>query len=60
LGRIGAKREVYATSGPRILLWFDAEAQSKSLAMGSEVNLSESPVFTVKSCWVIKAKTRLS
>ena len=50
------RKEVYATSGPRILLWFDAEAQSKSLAMGSEVNLSESPVFTVKAAGSLKQK----
>jgi len=50
------RKEVYATSGPRILLWFDAEVQSQSLAMGAEVNTSQSPVFTVKAAGSLKQK----
>ena len=50
------RKEVYATSGPRILLWFDAETQSESLSMGSEVNSSKSPVFTVKAAGSLKQK----
>ena len=50
------RKEVYATSGPRILLWFDAETQSQSLSMGSEVNSTQSPVFTVKAAGSLKQK----
>ena len=50
------RKEVYATSGPRILLWFDAETQTKSLTMGQEVNSDQSPVFTVKAAGSLKQK----
>ena len=50
------RKEVYATSGPRILLWFDAEIQSESLVMGGEVNSNQSPVFTVKAAGSLKQK----
>jgi hypothetical protein len=50
------RKEVYATSGPRILLWFDAETQSESLSMGSEVSSNQSPVFTVKAAGSLKQK----
>ena len=50
------RKEVYATSGPRILLWFDAQTESESLTMGSEVNLEQSPVFTVKAAGSLKQK----
>ena len=48
------RKEVYATSGPRILLWFDAQTETRSLAMGSEVNAEQSPVFTVKAAGSLK------
>ena len=41
------KREIYATSGPRILLWFDLLNQK--LPMGSSAVLSETPYFRVRA-----------
>ncbi len=48
------RKEVYATSGPRILLWFNlvnpGEDEDKPVApMGASVELSEAPTFQIKT-----------
>ncbi len=44
------RREVYGTSGDRILLWFDVvHADGSSQPMGSEVEVSSAPRFEVRA-----------
>ena len=42
-------KEVYATSGTRILLWFDAYINAEKNPMGSEIYTNDSPRFVVKA-----------
>lgn len=55
------RRETYATSGDRMLLWFDLEnggtpgAEVKA-PMGSEVEMSGAPRFTVRASGAFKQK----
>ena len=41
------EREVYATSGERILLWFNLISESEIVPMGSETQISSNPSFEV-------------
>lgn len=43
------RREVYATSGDRILLWFDLLADGQRHPMGSEVDMPDNPHFRVSA-----------
>lgn len=51
------RRETYATSGDRILLWFDiANAPGGTKPMGAEVAMTDAPRFTVKALGAFKQK----
>lgn len=48
------QKEVYATSGPQILLWFDMIKGDDRLPMGSETATDSTPVFKVKALGAFK------
>jgi hypothetical protein len=51
------RREVYATSGPRILLWFSAvDAASGKTPMGARIETQSAPRFEVKAVGAFKQK----
>jgi hypothetical protein len=51
------RRETYATSGPRMLLWFDRLASDgSSVPMGATVETAESGTFVVKAVGSFKQK----
>ncbi len=43
------RREVYGTSGPRILLWFDLLSEDAPMPMGSEVQTRNAPLLRVRA-----------
>lgn len=51
------RREVYATSGPRILLWFNAvDAQGNKIPMGARAQTDTVPTFEVHAVGAFKQK----
>ena len=52
------RKEVYATSGPRILLWFDLinSPSGDPVAMGSEIKMNQIPRFLIRAMGSFKQK----
>lgn len=49
-------KQVYATSGPQILLWFDLLREDGELPMGSEIASQENPRFRVRAAGSFKQR----
>tara|TARA_Y100001970_G_scaffold41789_1_gene51924 strand:+ start:32982 stop:35222 length:2241 start_codon:yes stop_codon:yes gene_type:complete len=52
------QKEVYATSGTRILLWFDLlnDPYGEDISMGSDTTMNSNPRFVVKAAGSLKQK----
>jgi len=52
------RKEVYATSGPRILLWFDLinSPSGDPVVMGSEIKMNQIPRFLIRAMGSFKQK----
>jgi hypothetical protein len=54
------RREVYGTSGPRILLWFDLlnppGSLGQTLPMGGETRMASNPIFQVRAVGSLEQK----